>query len=104
MAFANRQTLIEPTRPALYQESLPDEPMPGIFKHSGFTIIVTIENGKWHISMSHERNRLPKWHEIKAIRYACSPDDAYMAQILPPKSEYVNIQNFCMHLHEVGSH
>lgn len=104
LAYSEKRTVIEPPRPSLYEENLPDEPRPGIFKYKGFTIVVTIENEKWHISMSHERDRLPKWHEIKAIRYACAPDDAYMAQILPPKSEYVNIAAFCMHLHEVGGH
>jgi hypothetical protein len=24
-----------------------------------------------------------------------------MAMILPPKSEYVNIHNFCFHLHQI---
>ena len=103
MEFQAGNIAIEPSRPSIYVEELPDEPAPGIFKHKGFTVVVTIDEGRWHISMTHERNRLPKWHEIKVIRYACSPDDAYMAMILPPMDEYVNVHAFCMHLHEVGS-
>ena len=68
---------------------------------------------KWHLSMSHRSNhllsvlgkpnpgRLPMWEEIKEARYRFCPDDVYMAQILPPKSEYINLHPTTIHLHEV---
>lgn len=72
-------------------------------------------NGKlgWHLSMSHRSSsilgpmggpapgRLPTWEELKEARYRFCPDEAYMAIILPPKAEYVNIHPTTMHLHEV---
>ena len=72
---------------------------------------------RWHLSMSHRSSRivgisgnplpgrLPTWDEIKEARYRFCPDEAYMAIILPPKSEYVNVHPTTMHLHEVeGDH
>lgn len=72
-------------------------------------------NGKlqWHLSMSHRFHdairslgesrvgRIPDWEEIKEARYRFCPDEVYMAMILPPKSEYVNLHPTTMHLHEV---
>lgn len=66
----------------------------------------------WHLSMSHRSNlngpnglpipgRIPTWEEIKEARYRFCPDEVYMAMILPPKSEYVNLHPTTMHLHEV---
>ena len=73
-------------------------------------------NGKmrWHLSMSHRSNaitdargnplpgRLPTWEEIKDARYRFCPDEAYMAMILPPRAEFVNIHPTTMHLYEVS--
>lgn len=75
------------------------EPMPG--------------GPKWHLSISHRSStlltpeghpipgRIPTWEEIKTARYKFCPDDVYMAMILPPMSEYVNVHPTTMHLHEV---
>lgn len=68
---------------------------------------------RWHLSMSHRSNQLvgtggtplpgrfPTWDEIKEARYRFCPDETYMAMILPPKSEYVNVHPTTMHLHEM---
>ena len=62
---------------------------------------------KWHLSMSHRSfdnalaGRIPTWDEIKDARYKFCPDDVYMAMILPPMAEYVNLHPTTMHLHEV---
>ena len=67
----------------------------------------------WHLSMSHSSahlvtvsggslpGRLPTWEEIREARYRFCPDEAYMAMILPPRAEYVNVHPTTMHLYEV---
>lgn len=55
---------------------------------------------KWHLSIS-RKDRYPTWDEIKDARYAFLPGIKYMAQILPPENEYVNIHNNCFHLWEL---
>lgn len=54
----------------------------------------------WHLSISHA-NRYPVWDEIKAARYELIPDHVTMCMILPPKAEYVNLQENTFHLHEI---
>jgi hypothetical protein len=55
---------------------------------------------RWHLSISC-RNRYPTWDEIRDARYDLLPDNITMAQLLPPKSEYVAIHPNCFHLHEI---
>lgn len=55
----------------------------------------------WHFSISRQ-DRNPTWEEQRDTRYELIPDDVYMVQILPPKSEYVNEHKFCFHWHEAG--
>ena len=55
---------------------------------------------QWHLRISHPY-RYPTWEEIKAARYDHIPDEATMAMLLPPKSQWVNIHNNCFHLHEI---
>jgi hypothetical protein len=67
----------------------------------------------WHLSISHRSNvlagpsggpapgRLPLWDEIKEARYRFCPNEVYMAQILPPKEEFVNFHPTTMHLYEI---
>ena len=68
---------------------------------------------KWHLRMSHRSSaivtaggfpapgRLPTWDELKDARYRFCPDEVYMAIILPPKSDYMNLHPTTMHLYEV---
>ena len=54
--------------------------------------------GYWkHLSISHPR-RHPFWDEILDARYAFFDDDETVIQIMPPKSEYVNLHPNCFHL------
>ncbi len=53
---------------------------------------------KWShlsISLSH---RYPTWDEILDARYTFFPDTQEVVQVLPPKSEYVNMHRNCFHL------
>lgn len=54
---------------------------------------------RWHLSISHP-DRYPTWDEISHARYQLLDDDLYMVMILPPTREYVNVHDFCFHLHE----
>jgi hypothetical protein len=67
----------------------------------------------WHLSISHRSSqlvtsggnpmpgRIPTWEEICEARYRFVPDEVYMAMILPPRAEYVNVHPTTMHLHEI---
>ena len=63
-------------------------------------MIVSIDHGKWHLSISH-RHRYPTWDEIKFARYEFLPGSKTIAMILPPTNEYVNLHQNCFHLHEI---
>jgi hypothetical protein len=63
---------------------------------------------KWHLSIRHRTNedkpqpgRYPTWDEIKDARYRFVPDGVTMAQLLPPKAEFVNLHETCFHLWEI---
>lgn len=73
---------------------------PGLFLMGRCKIIVTIDDGKWHLSIS-TANASPSYKEIKKARYKFIPDDIYMAQIFPPKREFVNLHPYCHHLWEI---
>jgi len=68
--------------------------------NDGLTLIVAIEDGRWHMSIAHP-NRDPTWIEIRDARYQFIPDEAHMAMILPPEEEYVNAHEHCFHLWEI---
>lgn len=55
-----------------------------------------------HLSISHP-SRYPGWDEIVAARYRLCPPDAYMAMVLPPAGEYVDLHPRTFQLHEVRS-
>lgn len=81
-------------------------PFPGqklFVRFNGLRVIVTIakyEDGNvWrHISMSHP-NKLPSYKEMCICKKAFCGDDKKVIQVFPPKSEHVNIHEFCLHLY-----
>lgn len=76
-------------------------PLPGTraFRKGKLAILVDRMGGEWHMSISHEK-RYPTWDEIKQARYDFIPNAVTMAMILPPKEQYVNLHEYCFHLHE----
>lgn len=66
----------------------------------GSPIIGGDDGFRWHMSISHPQ-RYPTWDEMKEARYRLLPDDCYMIQVLPPKTEYVNLHDRTFHLHEL---
>ena len=73
------------------------------FKWGYVTVIVGQEpmpEPNWHLSIS-TPYRLPTWEEVRQARYDFIPDAVTMAMILPPRREYINVHEFCFHLHEI---
>lgn len=50
-----------------------------------------------HVSMSYPRH-MPSWKEIKAVRESFFFNDEVVAQVLPPRAEWINDHPFCHHL------
>lgn len=72
----------------------------GIFRWGKFIVMVAIEDGKWHLSISHPTRDLT-YAEIKAARNRFIPDEVTVAMIFPPRSEFVNAHEHCFHLWEI---
>lgn len=64
------------------------------------SVLVTKENGRWHLSVAHQR-RLPTWAEVATARYRIVPDGVVMGMLLPPKAAYVNLHEHCFQLYEL---
>lgn len=73
----------------------------GVYKFGRCTVIVTIDCGLWHLSIS-TPSASPSYNEIKYARYKFIPNYVVMAQLFPSKQEFVNYHPFCHHLWEVG--
>lgn len=56
----------------------------------------------WHMSIS-TGFRNPTWEEIRDAWYDLVPDadKRNAAMFFPPEDEYVNLQKYCFHIHEV---
>lgn len=72
----------------------------GVFRMGRCCIIITIDNGMWHLSISTPECS-PSYKEIKEARYRYLPDNIYMAQIFPPTKEFVNLHPHCHHLYQI---
>jgi hypothetical protein len=64
------------------------------------SVIVTREFAKWHLSIAH-RSRLPTWDELSEARYRLIPDGVWMAMMLPPRANYVNLHRFCLQIVQI---
>jgi hypothetical protein len=94
----------------VYQKNLPDGHLTVMVGREPFLRGVLMG---WHLSISHRSNtivstmgrpapgRLPTYDEIKEARYRFVPDGLYMAMILPPKDEFVNVHPTTMHLYRI---
>lgn len=68
---------------------------------SGCVAFAGVEGGRWHVSVSHPR-RVPSWDDMRTARERMTPDRVTMAFILPPRAEYVNVHERCLHLWQIG--
>jgi hypothetical protein len=77
------------------------EPKTGLFRFGRCRVIVTIDEGAWHLSISTDSPKiLPSYKEIKAARYKFLPDEIYVAEIFPPKADFISIAEV-RHLYEI---
>lgn len=72
----------------------------GMFRDGAYTIIVSKDAGNWHLSISHPA-KIPPYEVLKKARYRYLPNDVTMAQLFPPKEQFVNIHPYCLHLWEI---
>lgn len=71
----------------------------GFYEYKGKTIVVAIEEGRWHLSAA--ANHTLGYYELKEIRYKFMPNAMAVAQIFPPREEFVNVHPNCFHLWEL---
>lgn len=71
----------------------------GFFEYKGKNIVISIDGGLWHLSAS--ANHTLGYYEIKELRYKFMPNGMNVAQIFPPREEFVNLHPNCFHLWEV---
>jgi hypothetical protein len=76
------------------------EPGTQAYRLGGCRVLVSRQRAGWHLSISRP-DKLPTWEEVRDARYALVPDEATMALLLPPQSEYVNVHAFCLQLYEI---
>lgn len=73
----------------------------GFFRYKGKNVFVNIEEGKWHLSA--DAKRTLGYYELKELRYVFIPNRCSVAQIFPPREEFVNVNVNCFHLYEIDS-
>lgn len=71
----------------------------GFFNYKGKEIFINSEDGAWHLSVS--ANHTLGYYELKEIRYKFMPNDMQVAQIFPPREEFINLHENCFHLYEL---
>lgn len=72
----------------------------GYFFYKGMNILINVEDGLWHLSVA---AKYPLGYmQVKDVRYKFMPDDMQVAQIFPPREEFVNVHKNCYHLWQVG--
>lgn len=76
------------------------EPRPGRFRFGRCQVIVSIDAGLWHLSIS-TPYASPSYKEIKAARYKFLPPDKTFGQVFPKLEDFVNFHPFCHHLYEI---
>lgn len=73
----------------------------GVFLYKGKSILINNEDGLWHLSVSAKHTL--GYYELKEIRYKFMPNNMQVAQIFPPREEFVNLHENCFHLFEIPS-
>lgn len=91
--------LILPPKPNWKQFPCPI-PTCKAYQWGDLRVFVGLEPAGWHLSIS-TPYRNPTWEEIRQARYDFIPNEITMAMLLPPESEYINVHNYCFHLHQI---
>lgn len=77
-----------------------NQPKPGLYEMDDCRIIVTIDDGLWHLSISKE-NQSPSYEEKKRARYMFLPDNIFVGEIFPPIKYFINCHPYCHHLWQI---
>jgi len=73
------------------------------YKPGQVQIVASWLGGWEHVSIS-MKNRCPTWDEMCALKDIFWGEEECVVQYHPPKSEYVNMHPFCLHLwKKIGS-
>lgn len=67
------------------------------YRNYEFTVIASDGEGWEHVSVS-LKNRNPNWEEMCYIKSIFWGDEDCVVQYHPPKSEYVNNHQYCLHM------
>ena len=74
----------------------------GFFRTKLGNIILNIQAsdgfGWEHVSVSLNKNRCPTWEEMNYVKDLFWDNEDCVIQYHPPKSNYVNNHNWCLHL------
>lgn len=62
------------------------------------TIIWSFGGGWEHVSVAPLNGSMPKWEDMCLIKNMFFEDEEWVVQFHPPKSEYVNNMQNCLHL------
>lgn len=71
----------------------------GVFEYKDKTIIITIEDGHWHLSAACKHTI--GYYELKELRYKFMPNAMQVAPIFPPREEFINVHENCFHLYQI---
>lgn len=77
-----------------------NSPKPGIYQMGRCKIIVTIDAGLWHLSIS-TPTASPSYEELKKARYKYMPGDIFVGQVFPPMKYFINCHPYCHHLWQI---
>ena len=72
----------------------------GFFCWKGKDIAITIDAGLWHLSAA--CNHTLGYYELKEIRYTFLPNAMFVAQVFPPREDFVNVHENCFHLWQLA--
>lgn len=66
--------------------------------HSQTVFVIASDGEGWeHVSVS-RKDRCPTWAEMCEIKALFWPEDEWVVQYHPARSDYVNVHQFCLHL------
>lgn len=72
----------------------------GFYTYKGKEIFINKDGGLWHLSV--DAKHTLGYYELKELRYKFMPNKMQVAQIFPPREEFVNVSPNCFHLFELG--
>ncbi len=87
--------------PEITRKILPPNAESHAYVRGGLCVILSVENGMHHLSISHE-DRDPTWLEIRQARYAFITENVTMALVLPHDDEFFNIFSGIFHLYQIN--